>query len=315
MSRRIFITGGTGFIGRAIIDALQGRGDKVVLLTRRARTDDEVLSQCDVVEGDPTSSGPWQDRMAGCDAVINLAGANVGDRRWTAKFKQQIHDSRIDTTRFVVEGMAALADADRPKALVSSSGIDYYPVDEDLGFDWDDDHVIGESTPPGDSYLARVCRHWETEAREAAPLGVRVTLVRTGLVLGKGGALPRMARPFKWFVGGRLGKGRQWMSWVHLDDAVRGFLACLDDPQLKGPVNLVAPHPLRNAEFSRVLGRALRRPSAIPAPAFAIRAVAGEFSEYILGGRRVMPLALGATEFEFLYPELEAALAQIYPPR
>ncbi len=312
MSQRIFITGGTGFIGRALIKALAARGDRIVLLTRNATSVGDSLPADEVVEGDPTCSGVWQERLAGCDAVINLAGANVGGKRWSARYKQIVHDSRVDTTRFVVEGIAACAASDRPRVLVSSSGVDYYPIDEDLGFDWDDEHVIPESTPPGDSFLARVCRNWEAEAREATPLGVRVTLVRTGLVLGHGGALPRMAAPFKWFVGGRLGKGRQWVSWIHMDDAVAGFFACLDDDRLKGPVNLVAPDPISNAAFAKALGRALGRPAVVPTPAFAIRAAVGEFAEYILGGRRVVPEALERIGFAFQYPDLAAALTAIY---
>jgi hypothetical protein len=317
MARRVFVTGGTGFMGRAMIAALRAQGHSVVVLTRNASqardlAGDEVV----VVEGDPTSGGDWQAALKGVDAVINLAGQSVGDKRWTAQYKQIIHDSRVETTRFVVEGMAALAPDDRPAVLVNASGIDYYPFAVDLGaaLDIAEDEEITETTPSGDTFLARVCRNWENEARRAEPLGVRVVRMRTGMVLGTGGGLEKMAAPFRIFLGGRLGSGRQWVSWVHLADAVNAYLFAMDHDTLQGPVNLVAPGSVRAAEFARTLGAAMKRPAWLPVPGFAVKLAAGEFADHILNGRRAVPAALLRHGFEFAYPDLEPALAEIFGP-
>jgi uncharacterized protein len=314
MAKRVFVTGGTGFIGTAVIAALRAQGHSIVVLTRSAsHARDLVGAGVELIEGDSTFGGDWQVALQGVNAVINLAGQSVAGKRWTARYKQLIHDSRVETTRFLVEGMAALAPQDRPSVLVSSSGIDYYPfaVDLDAALDVAEDEEITETTPSGDTFLARVCRNWENEAKRAEPLGVRVVRMRTGVVLGKGGALEKMAAPFRMLLGGRLGSGRQWVSWVHLADAVRAYLFAMDHDALEGPVNLVAPGSVRAAEFARALGSAMKRPAWLPAPAFALKLAAGEFAEHILQGRRAVPAALLGHGFEFAYPELEPALAEI----
>jgi len=308
---RVFVTGGSGFVGRALVAALAARGDQPVALTRsatraRARLPDGI----ELVEGDPTGPGDWQKALRGTDAVINLAGESLGAQRWNAQIKQQIHDSRVESTRFVVEGIASLADDDRPRVLVSASGIDYYPFSLDLGraTKWDEDDEVDERVPRGDHFLGRVCANWEAEARQALALGCRVVLMRSAIVLGHGGPLEVMSKPFRYFVGGRLGSGNQWMCWIHLDDAVRGYLFALDTPALSGPVNLTSPNPVHNRDFAKSLGRHLHRPSIMPAPGFAVRAVAGEFADYILNGRRAVPRALGDAGFTFDHPELDPAL-------
>jgi uncharacterized protein len=313
---QVFLTGGTGFIGRALIAALTARGDRAVVLSRRAAAASAELASLGeavaVVTGDPTSAGPWQAEVAGCDAVINLAGESLAARRWDARVRQILRDSRIDATRFVVEAIAAAAVERRPRALLSASGIDFYPFSVDLGATHlADDDPIDEAAPPGSSFLARLCRDWEAEARAAEAHGVRVVVLRTGLVLGGGGALDKLTTPFKLFVGGRLGSGRQWTSWIHLDDVVRAYLFALDHAEVSGPLNLVAPGNVVNGELAAALGARMGRPSWLPVPAFAIKAVAGELAEYVLNGRRAVPAALTAAGFEFQHPALGPALAAL----
>lgn len=316
MSKRIFVTGGTGFIGRPVVKALRARGDEVIVLSRdrssaAARLGDEI----EVVEGDPRYAGPWQDALAGCHAVINLAGQSVAGKRWSAQYKQLLHDSRVETTGRVVEAIGKLEPDARPSALLSASGIDYYPFDVDLShvLPVDEDDDVDESTPSGSTFLARVCRNWEKEAEAATELGLRVVLMRTGVALGEDedGPLSKMTTPFKFFVGGRIGDGRQWFSWIHRDDAVKAYLFALDTTEVRGPVNLVAPHPVRAGEFARSLGSAMGRPSWMPVPGFALKVAVGEFAEHLLHGRRAVPAALSRHGFEFDYPEVRAALEDV----
>jgi uncharacterized protein len=301
---RVAITGATGFIGRPLVAALQARGDEVVAFTRDpARAG---LLGVRLVEADLEQAGPWQDAIAGCDAVINLAGEPVAGKRWDARQKQRLRDSRVETTQNLI---AAIAKAEvRPRVLVSASGADYYPFAMAEVADFDDDEVT-EADPAGEDFLARLCKAWEAEAVTAEPLGVRVVTMRTGLVLGAhGGALAKMTTPFKLFAGGRIGSGRQWMTWIHLDDAVAAYLAALDDARYRGPINLVTDS-IRNAEFSKQLGRVLHRPSWLPVPAFALRAAVGEIAETLLNGRRVVPAKLRELGFAWKHPELREALA------
>ena len=317
MSKRVFITGGTGFLGRQLVAALRARGDAVVVVSRDAGQAREILGDdagIDVVEGDPVFAGDWQAALSGTDAVLHLAGQSIAGKRWSAHYKQMVHDSRVESTRYVVEGLAALPADERPAVLISASGIDYYPFAEDLGYSLavDDDDAVDESGPSGDTFLARVCRHWEAEAVEAEPLGVRVARMRTSLILGRGGPLDRMAGPFRFFVGGRIGSGRQWLSWIHQDDAVGAYLFAMDRHDLAGPVNVVAPKSIQAGPFARVLGQALSRPSWLPVPGFALKRAVGEFSEYLLHGRRAVPGVLQAAGYEFSYPSAASALRQIY---
>jgi uncharacterized protein len=314
MAERVFFTGGTGFIGSALVAALRERGDAAVVLTRdpgKARR--RLPAGVELVEGDPTEAGAWQQSLAGCSAVINLAGASLGARRWNAHYKQILRDSRVDSTRFVVEGIGALDPADRPGVLLSASGTDYYPFADDLdAVGRDEDEPVTEEIAPGDSSLARLCRAWESEARAAELHDVRVVLMRTAVVLGEAGALDKLSLPFKFFAGGRVGSGTQWFSWIHLRDVVRAYLFALDTPGLGGAVNLVAPGNVRNAELARALGAAMHRPSWIPVPGFAVRAAVGEFADYVLHGRRAVPARLEQAGFRFDFPEIDAALADIY---
>ncbi len=304
---KVVVTGATGFVGRAVVGALTSRGDRVVVLSRSASHARERLPGVEVVEAALESRGPWERALENVDALVHLAGEPVAGKRWDARQKQVIRDSRVETTRTVVEAISALAPELRPRALICASGIDYYPFGPD-DRTFDDDEVT-EADPPGDSFLARVCRDWETEAQAAEGLGVRVARMRTGLVLGPGGgALERMTTPFKWFVGGRIGHGRQFVSWIHLDDAVGAYFSAVHDERYRGPINLVAGS-VRNRELSAALGDALRRPSWMPVPAFAVRASVGEIAESLLQGRNAVPARLRQLGFSWRFPELRAAIA------
>ncbi|HEX4416603.1 MAG TPA: TIGR01777 family oxidoreductase [Kofleriaceae bacterium] len=302
---KIGMTGATGFIGTALVGALQGRGDAVVVLSRDAARARAALGDVTAVAADLQSPGPWGAALAGCDAVVHLAGEPIAARRWDARQKQRLRDSRIETTRTVVEAIAALPEPQRPRILISASGADYYPFAPDTEFD---DDEVTEADPAGDSFLARMCRDWETEAHAAERAGLRVVCMRTGIVLGPGGALAKLATPFKLYVGGRIGSGRQWVTWIHRVDAVRAYTAALSDHRYTGPINL-ATGSVRNAELARAVGRWLGRPSWLPVPGFALRAAAGELAEYLLAGRRVVPAQLRALGFEWTHSTLDGALA------
>jgi len=304
MTMKIGITGATGFIGQRIVAVLQARGDEVVAFTRdpaRAK-----LQGVRLVEADLEHPGAWQDAIAGLDAVINLAGEPIAAKRWDARQKQRLRDSRVESTQNVVAAIARVQP--RPRVLVSASGVDYYPYAMAEVAEFDDDDVT-EADPAGESFLARLCKAWEAEALAAGPLGVRVVTMRTGLVLGPhGGALAKMTTPFKLFAGGKIGSGKQWMPWIHLDDAVAAYIAAVDDARFEGPLNLVTDS-VRNADFSKQLGSVLHRPSWLPVPAFALRAAVGELAESILNGRRVVPAKLNELGFHWKHPELHEALA------
>lgn len=315
MARRVFVTGGTGFVGRHLVAALVARGDQVTVLSRSAADARQTLGdEVDCIEGDSALGGDWQKHVSGHDAVVNLAGQSIGGKRWNARYKQLLTDSRVETTRYLVEAIEAASD--RPKVLVSASGTDYYPFDVDLDAaglaDLEDDVAVTEAARPGDSFLARLCRNWESEAMRAAELGVRVVCMRSGVVLGDQGPLAQMAKPFKFLLGGKLGKGRQWFSWIHLDDAVAGYLFVIDRADVVGAVNLVAPVAVRNVELTKALAKALHRPAIAPVPVFALKLALGEFHEYLVHGRRVVPKVLQQAGFEFRYPDIEAALAAVY---
>ena len=294
---RIVISGGTGFLGAALVVALRAAGHQVMVLTRRPRNDGDIAWSPDV------PSGAWIAAVHAADAVINLAGEGLADRRWTPARKQEIILSRLAATRALA---GALREAVRPAPVfLSSSAIGIY------GNRGDDE--VTEATPPGSGFLAQVCVTWEREAVAAADV-TRVVLLRTGVALARdGGALAQMAMPFRFFAGGPLGSGRQYISWIHREDWVAMVEWALHDAAVVGPLNLTAPHPVRNADFARTLGRVLHRPSLLPAPAFALRLALGEMAdEALLGGQRVLPAAALANGFTFRHPHLEGALRSIY---
>ena len=300
---KIVVAGGTGYIGKALVQALTSFGHGVVVLSRSAR--DGGPGNARAVAWDPTGSEStvWAQELRGASAVVNLAGASIGGGRWTAARKRVLRESRTQSTGALVDAMRQLDVGERPRVLVNASGIDYYG---DRG-----DEIVTEESGPGASFLAELCVQWEAAAREAEALGIRVVLMRTSVVVGKGAdALERLALPFKLFAGGPLGSGRQWFPWVHLDDAVGLYRFAIDNESVTGPLNLVSPDLRRERELAAAVGRILGRPSWAPAPAFVLRIVLGELSELILHGRRAEPRKALALGYEFKRPNLEDALRQ-----
>jgi uncharacterized protein (TIGR01777 family) len=304
---RVFVTGGTGLVGRRLLKRLLDRGDQAVVLTRRAGHARELFgSRAEIVEGDPMRHGAWMDAVGDCDAVVHLAGENVFSRRWNADFKKLLYDSRILSTQLVVEALRRKpqrADG-RQKVLVNASAIGYYGPR--------DDEELTEDSPPGSDFLANLCIEWEKAARAAESAGVRVAMIRIGVVLDKeGGALAKLLTPFKLGAGGPVGSGRQWMSWIHHADLVGLFLLALDNTDAAGPINGTAPNPVTNREFGKVLGRVLHRPSFVWTPGLALRMLVGEAGDLIVTGQRVLPRRALGLGYSFEYPTLEAALTQI----
>jgi uncharacterized protein (TIGR01777 family) len=292
---RIVVAGGTGFLGHALVERLR-RDHDVIVLTRRPRTADQIGWTA------TETGGAWTAAVQAADAVINLAGEPIAAGRWTAARKAAIRRSRIAATTAIV---GAMRSGGRAHTLVNASAVGVYG---DRG-----DEPLTESSPPGDDFLARVCQDWEAAAEPAADTA-RVVLLRTGLVLDAGGgALPRLALSFRLFAGGRMGSGRQYWSWIHRDDWVEMVCWALSNATVSGALNVTAPEPVTNAAFARELGRTLRRPTLLPAPALALRLVLGEMADaMILGGQRVLPAKGQALGFTFRYPTLTGALAAIY---
>jgi hypothetical protein len=301
---KVLITGGTGFIGRALTARLARDGHEVTIVTRSFRRAEESgpgEARISYLQGNPVERGPWQTGLESQDVIINLAGASIFSK-WSAKQKKRIRGSRLNTTLNIVEGLPP--NPGKPLTLISASAVGYY------GFHGDEE--LDEHSLPGDDFLAGICREWEAEALKAAAKNVRVILTRFGIVLGeKEGALSLMARLFKLFVGGPLGSGKQWFSWIHLGDLTEAIAFLIDNPEISGPVNLCAPNPVRNKVLAETLGNALHRPSFFRAPAFMVRLVLGEFGTVILKGQRVIPRALIDHGFIFGYPELSEALREI----
>ncbi len=275
---KVVITGASGFIGRALTARLQASGHDIEPLRTRKTTD-----------------------VPRCDAVVHLAGESVA-QRWTTEAKRRIHDSRVESARRIVESFKLLSPP--PAVLVSASAVGIYGSRGD--------EVLTENSQPGSGFLAEVCVAWEREARAATALGVRVVNPRIGVVLGRGGgALERMLPMFSHGAGGNLGSGRQWWSWIHLDDLTALIEFALSDTRLEGPVNATTPQPVTNSDFTRALGAALHRPAVLPVPAFALKLKLGEMASMLLDSQRVMPEAARAAGFEFRYPEIGPALAGI----
>jgi uncharacterized protein (TIGR01777 family) len=300
------VTGGTGLIGVRLIRALRYRGDEVVALSRRPDAWQRVGQDVQVIIGDPTQPGPWQERLAECDAVVNLAGAGIFDHRWNEAYKAAIRVSRVRATENVAAALAkqpTQADGS-PKVLVNGSAVGYYGPHGD--------EELTEGSPPGTDFLAGVCVAWEAAARAAEPTGVRVALIRTGVVLdAEGGALKQLLTPFKLGAGGPVGSGKQYMSWIHYADEVGVILLALDHPEAKGPVNATAPQPVTNKQFGKALGAALGRPAFLPTPAFGLRLLLGEAAEVITTGQRVLPARALTLGYQFRHPEVGPALRQL----
>lgn len=296
---KTLITGATGLIGSALVPRLS----QAVILGREPNAAREKFPGAEVFGWAPEGGPPDAAAFEGVEAVVHLAGEPIAGGRWTEERKRRIRDSRVAGTRLLVEALAALARP--PRVLVCASAIGIYG---ERG-----DEELDESSAPGSGFLAEVCREWEAEALKAAGRGIRVVCVRNGIVLSaRGGALARMVKPFRLGLGGPIGGGRQWMSWIHLEDEVGILLRALDDAGLSGPVNAVAPQPVTNAEFSRALGSALGRPAFLPLPRFALRAAFGEMSQVLTGSQRVLPRAMLAAGYAFRFPRLDEALLDLF---
>ena len=298
---KIVVAGGSGFIGRTLMERLAADGHDVVALSRdpdRAALPAGVRG----VRWDGETVEGWASHVLEASAVVNLAGASIGDGRWTALRKREIIASRVNATRALLEAMAK--EKDSPRVFVSSSAVGYYGAVE--SGDVTEDH------PAGSGFLADVCVRWEQEARAAAGLGARVVILRTGVVLGSGGgALPRMMLPFRLFAGGPVGSGRQAFPWIHRDD-VAGIVAfAISRDEVRGPLNVAAPEAVDTREFCAALGKALSRPSWLPVPSFALRAALGEMADMLLTGQRVVPARLTTLGYTFKYPTLAPALKSI----
>ncbi len=299
---RVFVTGGTGLVGRAIIPLLLDRGDEVLCLTRDPARARAVLPVgTEILGGDPTMPGVWQDRLGTCGGVVNLAGAPVVDGLWTGRKKQRIRRSRLATTENIV---SALADCDGPVVLASASAVGYYG---DRG-----DTALGEASEPGNGFLARLALEWEHTALKAERDNVRVALIRIGVVLSvDDGALARMLPVFRLGLGGPLGGGRQYFPWVHIRDLARLIVFVLDHGEIHGPVNAVAPDPPRQKEFAEALGRAFDKPAFMPLPGFVLKSLMGEMASVLLASQRAVPYALKAAGFKFECGELDKALGDL----
>ena len=286
---KILITGSTGFVGTALVKALASDGHTVCRLMLRADS---------MWRGIP-ETGELGAAGDGPDAVVNLAGASIAGVRWTDKRKHLLRTSRIATTRALVKALAKMNA--RPRVLVSASAIGIYG---DRG-----DEVLTEESKPGMDFLTGLAREWEAEALKAEALGIRVVLARFGIILARhGGALAKMLLPFKLGAGGRLGSGKQWMSWITLEDVVGVIRFALENNAVRGAVNVVAPHPAQNSDFTKALAKELHRPALFPAPAFALRLALGEMADaLLLSSQRVMPQVLEKLGYRFLYPELPTA--------
>jgi uncharacterized protein (TIGR01777 family) len=292
---KVVIAGGSGFLGAALTSALRSRGDQVTVLSRRGQN-------AWTPDG---GTGPWARVIDGADAIVNLAGEPLPDKRWTAAQKARILESRVRATRSLVEAIRAAAL--KPQVLISSSGVGIYP---------DSDAIVDETAAPGSGFLSRVCVEWESEALRAAESGCRVVLLRTGVVLHRdGGALAKLLLPFSLGLGGPIGSGTQWWGWIHRDDWVRMAVWALDTAGVSGPLNVCAPEPAMNRDVMRALGRALNRPAVLPTPAFALRLALGEMAgEMLLASQRAVPAAASARAFAWQFPELQRAMDDAVRP-
>jgi uncharacterized protein (TIGR01777 family) len=304
---RVFITGGTGLVGEHIVAQLRERGDDVLVLSRAVGTLKRLPAGTQLVIGNPAVAGPWLDELGRCDGVIHLAGEPVA-ARWTAKRRQRIRDSRVRSTELIAQALAKVptrADGS-PRALISTSAIGYYGMYEDNPTEFVEDD------PPGNGFLADVCLAWEGATKPAAAAGARVAITRVGMVLAReGGALPPLARLFRWFVGGPVASGRQWVSWIHVDDLAGLYLRALDRPDAFGPINGAAPEPITNWGFSHTLANVLGKPCAIRAPKLALRILLGQMSQLATHGQRVIPTRPKVLGYEYRFPLLEPALRDL----
>lgn len=304
---KVAIAGGTGFVGQQLVRQLTQDGASVVVLTRNRQKGKRqfpasAFPTVEVVAYEPRQSGPWQESISGCTGVVNLAGAPIADHRWSAEYKQEILESRTQTTAKLVEAIAAAPET--PQVLVNASAVGYYGTSETAVFD--------ETSGPGEDYLAQVCQAWEAAAQGVTAAGTRLVIARFGIVLGPdGGALGKMLTPFQLFAGGPIGTGQQWVSWVHRQDVVRFLTQALSNPDLSGVYNATAPNPVRMQTLCQVLGEVMSRPSWLPVPEFALELLLGEGAMVVLDGQQVLPKQTLAAGFDYRFATLKPALEDV----
>jgi len=301
--KRVIITGGSGLIGQALAADLLKDGYEVIVLSRNAqRRGANLPSGMRFEQWDGTSAQGWGHLVEQGAAIVNLAGENIGERRWTETRKQAIIESRLRAGKAVSEAVAQARN--KPGVVIQASAIGYYGAHTD--------EILTEKSPPVDDFMSRICQQWEPATAPVEQAGVRRVVVRSGVVLSRqGGAFPRMIMPFNFFAGGPLGSGKQWISWIHVRDEVAGLRFLIDNPNASGVYNLTSPYPLKNVDFERAIGGVMRRPAIIPTPAFAIRLLFGEMAITVLEGQRVVPERLEKEGFLFNYPRIEEALRDL----
>jgi uncharacterized protein len=302
IAMKIIISGASGLIGSALTDALRGEEHSVLHLVRadRPRSAGEI-------RWDPASAQVDIPALEGADAVVHLSGASISETRWTQKRKDILRSSRIDSTRVLVNSLAQLRQ--KPRVFICASAVGYYGSRAD--------EILTEASEPGRDFLSGLARDWETEAKRAAQAGIRTVILRSGVILSnRGGALPQMIRPFKLGVGGRLGSGRQWLSWIALEDVVGIVRSAITNPDLHGPMNIVAPEPVRNADFAQIVGHILHRPSLFPAPEFVLRLALGEMADgLLLASQRAIPEQVLKANYVFQFRNLDLALKALLRSR
>jgi uncharacterized protein len=303
---KIAIAGATGFVGSRLVERVQQAGHQVLVLTRNPAKAQRTFPSAafpnlEIVAYTPTESGDWQQALSGCDGVVNLAGAPIADERWTPERKQEILNSRKLGTRKIVEAIAVANP--KPSVLVNASAVGYYGSSETASFE--------ETSASGNDFLAQVCQEWEAEAQQVQQSGTRLAIIRTGIVVGNGGAIAKMLTPFRLLAGGPLGSGHQWFSWIHREDLVNLILFALERSDINGILNGTSPNPVRMNELCRVLGQVLHRPSWLPVPDFALHLLLGEAAQVVLEGQQVFPKRPLEYGFEYRYPTLQPALEEV----
>ncbi|MDD3654627.1 MAG: TIGR01777 family oxidoreductase [Desulfotomaculaceae bacterium] len=298
---KVLVFGGTGFIGKNLCSELLSAGYKACIVSRNPKKAKSLASGAEVVEWNSSAGSLPVELLEGVSLIINLAGESIGNRRWTRSVKEEILYSRVRTTQAIVNAIKQKRDA--PKVLINASAIGFYGPRGN--------EEITESTPAGRDFLAKVCRVWEEEAFKAHTVGIRVVAVRIGVVIGGEGAIARMKTPFRFYIGGPLGTGAQWISWIHIKDLTRLIRFVAENENINGPVNATAPEPVRMKELCKVLGQVMERPSWLPVPDFLLKVVLGEMSDMLLNSQRVLPKKILKEGFEFWYPAPEAALRDV----